>query len=270
MNTGLNKIREDINNIFILKDKEITDEVINYLNKTFFVMTDIMVLTNDAPCFKNDKFMLYILNQNINNIKYYNSNNPSEAIIDYLVNKNYVFKSCDNPILLNNRLLVDNVINMGDINDLFINDISLSQKQLDKIIEIIRLKNININYISNKYLVNNEEFLNELINLYKIKNPYLLSNYNVVSNIGRSLELGLNNIISRDGIEINTNDLGEGVSLEDVTIEQGMTEIPEPSKDITPTVVEESVPEADTTNPGEFTETGNTEVTPASSETVPI
>lgn len=207
MNNGLIKIREDINNIFILKDREINDNVIDYLRKIFFVMSDIMVIDSDAPCFRNEQFMLFILNQNIDNIKYYNAINPNDKILELLIRNNYVYRTGDNPCLLQNRTIIDNVIEMGDINNLLINDVSLTQKQLDNMIDKIKNRNINIKYIYNKYLINNSEFLKDLMNLFNVKNPYDLPYYLALSNIARSLELGLDDIVGEEGTKIIINDL---------------------------------------------------------------
>lgn len=207
MNNGLIKIREDINNIFILKDREINDNVIDYLRKTFFVMSDIMVIDKDAPCFRNEQFMLFILNQNIDNIKYYNAINPNDKVLEFLIKNDYVYRTGDNPCLLQNRTIIDNVIEMGDINNLLINDVSLTQKQLDNMIDKIKNRNINIKYIYNKYLINNSEFLKDLMNLFNVKNPYDLPYYLALSNIARSLELGLDDIVGEEGTKIIINDL---------------------------------------------------------------
>ena len=191
--------------IFELFASDIDEKIIKCLEEIEFMACEIdnyIKKENKTPdCLKNSSFILYLLKENIDNIKYFNGSEPSDELITYLIEHDYIYQLEHNKVLLLNEQIANNLINKGNINVLLEHNLEINQQSVEFLVKRLIEINHNCLNVKNDYLLNNKKFLEPLVKFLKISNPYNLDNRYLISNLGRSLDkLGL--IFSDKDIQI--------------------------------------------------------------------
>ena len=199
------KLKSDLDFIYKINPNLITDEMINYLRDNNIKMQNIIDYINKnnkfPSCLFSSKLMIYLLEESIDNIKWFQGNNVSDELIYYLIKNNYIYQKEHNKVLLNNDSIYYNFLEKGDYSLLFVESIELNKKQIDKFIEKIKADQLSLPNIENEYLLQNEKFSNFIIDYYKINNLYGLENRFLITSLGSSLNK-LGKIFSSNEIKI--------------------------------------------------------------------
>lgn len=185
------KVRKNPNIIFTLHNGIINKEMINYLESIHFSSQNLEEYIQNSgkypACILNPDFILILVKEDLNNIKYFQGTELSSDLVNYLVKHNYIYQKKHNPILLQNDLIFQNFVNNSDIQFLLLEDINLNKEQRTILANKIINDNIDCSNIQNKYLFNDIEFNNILSNSLKIDNPYNLESRYLLTSLGRSL-----------------------------------------------------------------------------------
>ena len=207
------KLKKHRDFIFELPDSLIDERIIQCLKEfhlTEYEIDKYIENNNKNPdCLKNEKFILYLLERDIENIKYFNGKEIKEELASYLNNKKYIFKENHNINLLSDSKIANRFIeNVGNIDFILEHDVDLKDDSIEVLLEKIEGSSYKCLNMKNKYLLDNDYFLSRLINYLNINNPYNLENKYLISNLGRSLDK-LSLIFSNNDIEIIKREIVE-------------------------------------------------------------
>lgn len=199
------KIKKHRDFIFKLTPSNINDQIISYIRSINFKASEIddyISTTNlTPPCLLSSRFVLYLLEENIDNIKYYKGDSPSDELIQYLIEHDYIYQSNHNKSLLNSDLMIEEIIRKVNIDIILENDVELNFHTFDALMFAIKIHHHDCKNIKNKYLLSNEIFAFRIAKYLNVPNPYNLEYRYLISNLGRSLEK-LSTIFSDNDIQI--------------------------------------------------------------------
>lgn len=182
----------------------INDEILNYLLSINFnseMVNNYIKETGNIPnCLNNLSLMMILLNESLDNIKYYNGEITTE-LTDYLIKNDYLYRKNDNPNLLQNHDIFLKFLNEGDLSILLKNNIFLEEDQIIMLATKLVETKKDYSYITNSYLQHNTYFYQILASDLNIDNQYNLEPNELITSLGRSLSI-LSKIFNDNEIQI--------------------------------------------------------------------
>lgn len=178
--------RHKLNILYELSDKQLSEEVVTNIinNKIKYNLQELVITEKEIT---SSNLMVILLSLSFENIKYY-KNIPNDFLANYLLKHDYIYQERDSLLLLKNKLILNNLIKKGNLDIIFKYDIKLNQEEISLLKERIKKDNYKVKVLTNHQLVNNQEFLNFLIDYYNLKDNHLkLSKNKLISNMGRNI-----------------------------------------------------------------------------------
>ena len=193
----------DIDILFNLNEEKLTEDMAKYIvaNKDKYNLEKLVQELDTDKKIINSNLMFILVNISLDNIKYFTSI-PSDFLASYLLEQGYSYREEDSLSLLKNDLLLNNLIQKGNLDIIFENDIVLTDNQINLLETRMKTNNYNLKVLTNINLINDLEFSNFLINYYHLEtNLDQLNKNKLVSNMGIDINK-LNNIFSDQEIQI--------------------------------------------------------------------